>query len=115
VQPPDERREGGAELYRAERRAAYVEAGREQAHREPVDQHGAHGVEEHGGEVIARRVHAPDEIVQREGEPGDRDVVTHVHRGKDPGELGRTEAAVVRIVDEILPVVPAQEGATDGG
>ena len=65
--------------------------------------------------MVARRIHAPDGVVEGEGEPGDRDVVAHVHGGEDPPELGGAEAAIVGIGDEVLGVVPVEERAPDGG
>ncbi len=67
------------------------------------------GVEEQAREVIALRVHAPHDIVGAEGEPGQRNVVTHVESREHPRELGDSQAAIARIIQEIDGVVPVDE------
>src|SRR5262249_51093089 len=52
---------------------------------------------------------APDEVVEAEGQPGERHVVADVKRGEHPVELGPAEAAVVGVVEEVLAVVPAPD------
>src|SRR5262245_55633791 len=96
------------------------QGGREEATRHEVDEDGAGGVQEEVGEVIADRVHAPEEVIEAEGDPGQGHVVADVKGGEHPLELGPAEAAVGRVVEEVLAVVPAAhevvaKGLLEGG
>src|SRR5213080_4058342 len=59
--------------------------------------------------MIADGIHAPEEVVQPEGHPGQGSVVTYVGRGPHPAEVGPTEAAVLRVLDEIVIIVPVHK------
>jgi hypothetical protein len=52
------------------------------------------GVEEEAGEMVAGRVHAPDQIVEAEGHPRERYEAAQIHRGEHPSEVGQAEATV---------------------
>src|SRR5207249_1228954 len=58
------------------------------------------GVQEKIAQVVAEGVHAPEQVVQPEGHPGQRNPVAHVKRGPHPAELGPAEPAVARVVEE---------------
>ena len=67
-------------------------------------------VQDEARQMVAEGVHAPEQVVQAQGHPGQRDPVTHVKRGgPHPAELGPAEAAIVRVVEEIVRVVPVHE------
>ena len=85
----------------------------EEAQRQEVEGQGGGGVEEEAREVIAGGCHAPEEIVEAEGEPGQGDVVAGVEGGEHPTELGPPEAAVVGIVEEVERVVPRRESVAE--
>ena len=61
--------------------------------------------------MVSGRIHPPDRVVHPEGHPGEGDVVPHQERREHPPELGRAEAAVIRIVEKILIVVPVDESS----
>ena len=63
-------------------------------------------MEEQAREVIAGRIHSPEVVVEPEGHPGERHVVTHVERRPHPRSWSEAEPAKVRILDEVLFVVP---------
>jgi hypothetical protein len=112
VKAPEERGQRRAE---ANRQARLTRGEREEAQGDEIDEDSIDCVEHDGGEVIAGGIHAPDGMVEGEGEPRDGDVVAHVHGGEDPRQLGGAEAAIVRVGDEVLDVVPGEERAPDGG
>src|SRR5437867_1940497 len=59
--------------------------------------------------MIPDGIHAPEEVVQPEGHPGQGSVVTYVGRGPHPAEVGPAEAAVLRVLDEIVIIVPVHK------
>src|SRR5437667_10248725 len=65
--------------------------------------------------MIADGLQAPEEVVQPEGHPGQGSVVTYVGRGPHPAEVGPTEAAVVRVLEEIFIVVPVHKLVVERG
>src|SRR5437899_10695010 len=65
--------------------------------------------------MIPDGIHAPEQVVQAEGHPGQGSVVTYVGRGPHPAEVGPTEAAVLRVLDEIVIVVPVHELVVERG
>src|SRR5437016_8594495 len=65
--------------------------------------------------MIAEGHQAPKEVVQHEGHPGQGSVVTYVGRGPHPAEVGPTEAAVLRVLDEIVIVVPVHKLIVERG
>src|SRR3989454_7821195 len=73
------------------------------------------GVQEEVGQMIPDGIHAPEEVVQPEGHPGQGSVVTYVGRGPHPAEVGPTEAAVLRVLDEIVIVVPVHKLVVERG
>jgi hypothetical protein len=87
----------------------------EEPPRHEVEEGGDHPVKDERGEVIADGVHAPQAPVERQGEPRERHPVAHEPGRQHPGKLRRAEAAVVRVVEEVLPVVPVQEVAAEPG
>src|SRR5207244_5607263 len=56
----------------------------------------------------AEWVHAPQQVVQAEGHPRQRNVVAQV-RGPHPAELRPAEPPIVRVVEEILIIVPVHK------
>src|SRR3989441_5065989 len=65
--------------------------------------------------MIPDGIHAPEQVVQAEGHPGQGSVVTYVRRGPHPAEVGPTEAAVLRVLDEIVIVVPVHKLVVECG
>src|SRR5438552_8037878 len=65
--------------------------------------------------MIADGLQAPEEVVQPEGHPGQGSVVTYVGRGPHPADVGPTEAAVLRVLDEIVIVVPVHKLVVERG
>ena len=83
--------------------------------RDGVHQHRVRRVEEKARQVIAERVHPPQRVVEAQRHPRQRDVVPHVERRPHPVELGRPQAAEVRVVEEVLVVVEAHEPVVERG
>ena len=81
----------------------------EEPARERVKGHSGRRVEEQAREVVATRVHPPEHVVETEGEPGERDPVAHVNRGRHPPELRGAQSAVRGIVEKIDRVVPVDK------
>src|SRR5712691_794056 len=65
--------------------------------------------------MIAARLHAPEQVVEAEGHPGQWDVVAHVKRGPHPMQLWPAKPAIVRVVEEVLVVVPVHELVLERG
>ena len=78
----------------------------EQAQGEKVKEQRRARMQQHVGEVVAPRGHLPHRVVPAQREPGQRHVVAHVNGGEHPRELPRTEAAVVRVLEEHPGIVP---------
>ena len=116
MQREEQRGGGGAE---AEGQSIVVrgrgEAEREEMNGHGIDQHRVGGVEYEGGQMIARGVHAPERVIQAQGQPRHRDVVPHVDGGEHPPELGRAQAAIVRVAQEVVGVVPVEEAGAERG
>src|SRR5258708_5591237 len=64
--------------------------------------------------MVSDRVHPPDNVVQAQGHPREGDIVSHQERREHPPELDCAEAAVIRIVDKILVVIPVDESTFQG-
>src|SRR5882762_6020061 len=64
--------------------------------------------------MVSDRVHPPDHVVQSQGHPREGDVMSHQERREHPPELRGAEAAVIRVVDKILVVVPVEESTFQG-
>src|SRR2546427_5220378 len=58
--------------------------------------------------MIPERIHAPQQVVQAEGHPRERNVVAPVRR-PHPAEVAPGEPPIVRVVEEILVIVPVDE------
>src|SRR3989338_8163820 len=57
----------------------------------------------------AERVHPPDFVIDRVGEPAQRLVRAHMVGGNHPADLFPAKSAEIRIVDEVVYIVPGQE------
>src|SRR5438445_584238 len=66
------------------------------------------GVQEKIGQMIPHGIHAPEQVVQAEGHPGQRNVVAQVRR-PHPAEVGPPEPSIVRVVEEIVLIVPVHK------
>src|SRR4029077_6174150 len=64
-------------------------------------------------EVVSPRVHAAQDVVEAQGQPGHGDVVAHEGGPEHPADLGPAEAAIVLVLDEVALVVPVQELARE--
>src|SRR5437667_10025494 len=60
------------------------------------------------GEMVAPRVHAPQDVVEAERQPRDGDVVTEVEAGEHPAEIRPAEPPVVRILYQVRDIVPVE-------
>ncbi len=56
--------------------------------------------------MIPYGIHAPEQVVQAEGHPGQGSVVAHVKRGPHPAEVCPGEPPIVKVVKEIPAIVP---------
>ncbi len=83
--------------------------------RHEVEHDGGGGVQQHVGQVIAERVHPPEEVVEAEADPGERDPVSGQGGGEHPAEVRPAEAAECGIVDQVHRVVPVEEPVAEGG
>src|SRR5207244_12893137 len=72
------------------------------------EDHRIRGVQEETRQMIPDGIHAPQQVVQAEGNPGQRNVVAQV-RGPHPAEVGPPEPSIVRVVEEIFLIVPIHE------
>ena len=91
----------------ARRRGA--EALCEQASGDEPEQGDIHGVDHHAGEVIAERIHAPQDVVQAPRQPRQRTPVAEERRREHPVQLRGAEAAIVDVPEEADVVVPVHE------
>ena len=60
-------------------------------------------------QVIAKRIHTPDQIIQAERKPGERLVVTLVEGRKHPAQMRPGKTSEVLVFNESLQVVPIDE------
>src|SRR2546428_9097695 len=58
--------------------------------------------------MMPEGVHAPEQVVQAEGHPRQRNVVALV-RGPHPAEVGPGESPIVRVLEEISLIVPVHK------
>src|SRR5712692_4574830 len=86
----------------------------EEPHGQKADQSGIGAMDEDIGQVIAPRIHAPQDMVEGEGEPRHRYPVALVEAREHPAELGWTKPAPGAIDDEIRFIVPWQKAAAEG-
>ena len=73
------------------------------------EDHRIRGVQEEIGQVVAAGVHAPEQVIQPEGHPRQRNVVTQLRGSPHPAEVGPAKPPVVRVLEEILVVVPVHK------
>ena len=66
----------------------------QEAEEDEVEGESNEGMEKEAGEMVAGRVHAPDQIVEAEGHPRERYEAAQVDGGEHPSELGQAEATV---------------------
>ena len=59
-----------------------------------VEDESDEGVQQEAGEMIAGRIHAPDQVVEAEGHPGERYETAQIDRGEHPPELGKAESTI---------------------
>src|SRR4029453_7375946 len=64
-------------------------------------------------EVEPERRHAPDDVVEREREPGNRSIVPEEVGREHPPQFGLPEPTVGRVVDEESGIVPTDEGGPE--
>src|SRR3989475_1300973 len=107
----DREDEGGKPGRQSERVTAFRRTGQSPC-QEPTDDeeedHRIRGVQEEIGQMIPDGIHAPEQVVQAEGHPGQRNVVAQV-RGPHPAEVSPPEPPIVRVVEEIFSIVPAHK------
>ena len=81
----------------------------ENAERHEVEDRGIRAVDEEARQMVARRVHAPEDVVEAEREPRQRDVMAHQDGREEVPELRLPETAVLQVVGEVDLVVPLDE------
>ena len=87
----------------------------EQMKRQEVEDHGIRRVDDEARQVVAHGVHVPQDIIQAEGEPRERDVVAHEEGGEEVLELRRPEPTVVLVQGQIDLIIPLDELVPEGG
>src|SRR5439155_17108464 len=63
-----------------------------------VEDHRVRRVQEEAGQMIPEWIHAPQQVVQAEGHPGQWNVMAHVKRGPHPGQLLPGETPIMMVV-----------------
>src|SRR2546430_3390148 len=109
---------GGTNTVRySERVTAFGGTGQRQC-QDPTDDeeedHRICSVQEEIGQMVAEGVHAPEQVVQTEGHPRQRNVVAQV-RGPHPAEVSPAEPPIVRVVEEIRSIVPVHKLVLERG
>src|SRR5207253_3982075 len=66
------------------------------------------GVQEEARQMIPDGIQAPEQVVQAEGHPRQRNVMAPV-RGPHPAEVGPAKPPIVRVLEEIFVIVPAHK------
>ena len=108
----DGEHEGGKPCGSSERATAVSKTGqsqRQDLQDDDVEDHRVRGVQEEAGQMIPEGIHAPEHVVQAEGHPGQGRVVAHVERRPHPAEVGSSEPPILRVVYEILAIVPVHK------
>ena len=95
--------------------SVHADRGGEQSPGHEVEEAHIDAMEQHVQEVIAPRVHSPEEVVQAEGEPGERDVVPEEHAREGPADRRDADAAIAGVLAEVHVVVPVEERSGQGG
>src|SRR3989441_1100062 len=107
----DREHEGGKPGRQSERVTAFRRTGQSPC-QEPTDDeeedHRIRGVQEEIGQMIPDGIHAPEQVVQAEGHPGQRNIVAQVG-GPHPAEVGPPKPPVVMVVEEISLIVPVHK------
>ena len=65
--------------------------------------------------MVSGGVHAPEDVVQTEGEPGHGDVVAELGRGEHPLDLRPAESPVALVEREVVEIVPGHEPVPERG
>jgi hypothetical protein len=121
-QATDSTRRGWIEKKRAPTAAApSIRAGAASGRARPQElpdqeehQDGIQGMEQVVDGVVSRRIHAPEEVVDRERDPRDGHVVAVVV-GEHPLQVLQSQPAIVQVGDVMDVVVPIEEFALQGG
>src|SRR2546430_9544948 len=111
AQGMDREHEGGHPGSNSERVTAFRGAGQSPCQEPPDDEEEDHrigGVQEEARQMIPDGIHAPEQVVQAEGHPRQRNVMAQV-RGPHPAELGPAKPPIVRVLEEIFVIVPAHK------
>jgi hypothetical protein len=69
-------------------------------------------MEEKVRQMITERLHTPQQIVQAEGNPAERLVMTLVKGSKHPEEMRPAKTSKVLVLDESLQVIPIDEAVS---
>ncbi len=64
------------------------------------------GMNNQTGQIIAKRIHSPDNIIQAICHPGQRHAGTQITRGKHPVDLVPAQAAIIRVGQEKRLIIP---------
>ena len=98
-----------------ERRAGEGRGLLEDAERHEVEGRRARGVHEQARQMVAHGVHAPQDVVEAERHPRERDVVAQQHGREEVPELGHPEPPVRGILVQVQLVVPLDEVVPEDG
>ena len=74
-----------------------------------VERHRIRGMQQEAGEMVTEGVHAPDPVIQAQGHPRQRNIVTHMKCGPHPAEVCPRESPIVGVAEEVQLIVPDQK------
>ena len=117
AQGMDRKHEGGEPGGHSKRVTAFRGTGQspcQDATDDEEEDHRVGGVQEEARQMIPDGIHAPEQVVQAEGHPRQRNVVALV-RGPHPAEVGPGEAPIVRVVEEIVIIIKVHKLVLEGG
>src|SRR3989304_6787045 len=76
----------------------------QQAQSHKIKDHGVGCVQEEIGQMIPKRVHAPDNVIHAQCEPTQRLIMALMKSGKHQAKLGPAQAPVVRVFKKVFVV-----------
>src|SRR3989442_6731376 len=111
----EKRREVRAELQRREI-PLHASGGRaaEEAPCDEIEDSGVRGVQQNVREMVAGRIHSPEEIIETQRHPGNGNVVAEEEGRPHPSQVSPAQSSEVRIRGEIHQVIPVHEFILQG-
>lgn len=74
-----------------------------------VQHDGIDGVQQQIGQMVAERIEPPKEIIDAEGKPGQRVIVTHVECSEHPSNIRPVKTPVEWIFNNVPIVIPVDK------